>query len=356
MAMTTIHRRSRRLHVCLCVVALGLSSCAPKRVTYRLPQLAALPIGATTVRDARDSFAGVFCGALSHLGGRWSSCDQYLHLASPPAPSTVEPNDDFLAGYRVLLVGGIFARCLDVTAFQDAAAHLLEAHRFTAEHLPVYGNGSSEQNAILIRDYILRDAQSLPFILVGHSKGAVDLLEALVRHPQIRTRARALLTVASPVAGSRVVDVVPERLKEISERFPEIGGCVLGNGLGYKSLERKVRHEFFRDYVSSVNSLRSYSISAVASRENTSRILRGLWDYQAFFSLDQDTHVIADDAVVPGATFLAQANGDHWAVASPVELSEVKWLRDRADRNHYPRAALLEAALRTIVADLKINP
>ena len=56
-------------------------------------------------------------------------------------------------------------------------------------------------------------------------------------------------------------------------------------------------------------------------KENTSRILLGLWQYQSYFSLDQDTHVIADEAVLPGSDFLATANGDHWAVASPVELS-----------------------------------
>ena len=67
--------------------------------------------------------------------------------------------------------------------------------------------------------------------------------------------------------------------------------------------------------------------------------------------------MIADDAVVPGSTLLAQANGDHWAVASPVELSANEWLRTRADRNrYYPRVALLEAVLRYIVRDLQANP
>jgi len=354
--MPTIRRSAARGGVCALIAALACASCAPKQVPYGLPQLANLPIGAAPVKDARDGFARVFCGALSHQDGRWNSCDRYLHLSTPPSPDKVPPDDAFLAGYRVLLVGGIFARCLDVTAFQDAAAHLKEKHHFTAEHLQVFGNGSSEQNAVLIRDYIQRDPNSLPFIVVGHSKGAVDLLESLIHHPSLRDRVKALLTVASPVAGSRLVDGVPAALKSLSDRFPRIGECELGDGRGYQSLGRPTRQRFFRDHLTDVNRLRSYSISAVASREDTSRILQPLWDYQARFSIDQDTHVIADDAVVPGATFLAQANGDHWAVASPVELSDSRWLRERADRNHYPRAALLEAALRVIVDDLKTNP
>jgi hypothetical protein len=340
--------------VCAVVFA---ASCAPKPVTYHLPQVAALPIGAAVVKDHRESYASLFCGVLSHIPGRWSSCDRYLHHPpSLPGETMVDGRDEFLAGYRVLLIGGIFARCMDVTVFEDASEHLLESHRFTTEHLPVYGNGSSGQNADLIRDYILRGPADPPFIVVGHSKGAVDLLEALVRHPSIRPRVKALLTVASPVAGSRLVDAVPEGLKDLSDRLRRIGTCDLGDGLGYKSLERPTRQSFFYEHMPTINSLRTYSISAAASRANTSRILHALWDYQARFSIDQDTHVIADDAVLPGATFLAQANGDHWAVANPMELSKNEWLRDRSDRNHYPRAALLEAALRVIVNDLKTTP
>jgi pimeloyl-ACP methyl ester carboxylesterase len=343
------------LSVCVLLGAATVS-CGPKGIQYRLPQIAALPIGATTVMDARDSFADVFCGVLRHTPDRWDACERYLHLAKSPTPAMVDPEDRFLAGYRVLMIGGIFSRCLDVTVFQDAAAHLSDKHAFTAEHLPVFGNGSSEQNAVLIKDYILRDTSTLPFILVGHSKGAVDLMEALVHHPEIRTRVKGLLTVASPVAGSRLVDGVPAELKALSDRFPEIGGCPLGDGRGYISLERSTRQRFFAAHLSSLNQLRSYSISAVASRADTSRILHGLWDYLAYYSLDQDTHVTADEAVMPGSRFLAQANGDHWAVASPVELTANEWLRERADRNHYPRAALLEAALRVIVNDLNANP
>jgi pimeloyl-ACP methyl ester carboxylesterase len=324
-------------------------------VRYQLPQLAAVPVGAAPVVDARVRFGADFCGVLEHVPG-WEACTRYLH---PPHASSTTPAggaDAFLSGYRVLLIGGIFARCLDVDVFQDASEHLRQAHGFTTEHLDVYGNASSDQNAAVIRDYLLRDATSAPFIVVGHSKGAVDLLETLVRHPEVNGRVRALLTVASPVAGSRLVDRVPDLLKDLSGKFPEIGSCPLGNGQGYVSLERPTRQRFLSDHLPAVNGLRSYSIAALAARENTSKILHGLWDYQSRFSLDQDTHVIADDAVLPGARLLAQANGDHWAVASPVELSSNRKLREGASRNRYPRAALLEAALRFIVRDLAERP
>ncbi|HEY7498874.1 MAG TPA: hypothetical protein VH740_10190 [Vicinamibacterales bacterium] len=343
--------------------SIGLGACGRARpVLYQLPQLAALPIASKAITDARKPFADLFCGVLPHVPnpsastGAWDSCERYLHLSDKPSAAAAGANDKFLEGYRVLLVGGIFARCLDVEAFQDAKDHLVGAHGAVVDHFPVLGNASSAMNAELIRDRILGDKTATPYIVIGHSKGGVDLMEALVRHPALRPRVKALVTVASPVAGSRLVDGVSTRLKDLSERFPRIRTCELGDGLGYRSLERPTRQVFFRDHLAEVNALRSYSISAVASRADTSRILQGLWDYQSRFSIDQDTHVIADDAVVPGAALLAQANGDHWAVASPVELSKNERLRRRADKNHYPRAALIEAALRFIVQDLKVNP
>jgi hypothetical protein len=152
------------------------------------------------------------------------------------------------------------------------------------------------------------------------------------------------------------VDGVPDILKALSLKLPNIGTCPLGDGLGYVSLARATRQRFVREHLGDVNALRSYCVTAVASEDNTSRILQGLWRYQATFSLDQDSHVIADDAVLPGGSVLAQANGDHWAVASPVELSQNEFLRERADRNRYPRAALLESILRFVVKDLSEHP
>src|SRR5262245_11025446 len=104
MGMPTTHPGLRWLPVCVAGAAVFLSSCAPKPVTYHLPQIAALPIGAAVVKDNRDSYAGLFCGVLSHIPGRWSSCDRYLKLLpSLPVATMVDSADEFLAGYRVLL-------------------------------------------------------------------------------------------------------------------------------------------------------------------------------------------------------------------------------------------------------------
>jgi hypothetical protein len=71
-----------------------------------------------------------------------------------------------------------------------------------------------------------------------------------------------------------------------------------------------------------------------------------------------DSQMIHEDALVPGAQYLGFARGDHWAVALPFEDAakthpELAGAITRfINRNHYPRSALVEAALRFVVSDL----
>jgi hypothetical protein len=64
--------------------------------------------------------------------------------------------------------------------------------------------------------------------------------------------------------------------------------------------------------------------------------------------------VIADDAVVPGGTFLGIARADHWAIALPFDEIADPVKRRRAlrwvDKNVYPRTALLEAIVRFVLS------
>jgi pimeloyl-ACP methyl ester carboxylesterase len=315
--------------------------------------MATLPPGAKPVLDERIAYGRLFCGVLEHTpdgNEPWAPCNKhkYLHLDEPVEAQPTAADDHFLPNRRVMVVGGIFARCARVPVFDDAKQHL-EAHGIHLEHVPVFGNGSSEQNAAEIKRYLEQHPGNEPYVVVGHSKGAVDLLEALIHHPEVKARVQALVTVASPVGGSRLVDGVPALLKGLAQEMPEFKGCVLGDGLGAHSLARPTRQRFLRDHVARINQLSSYSIVAVSALKDTSTILHGLWRFLAPYSIVQDSHVIAEEALLPATKLLARANGDHWAVAFPAEQEEA--LKKGADQNHYPRTALLEAALRMVARD-----
>jgi hypothetical protein len=75
-----------------------------------------------------------------------------------------------------------------------------------------------------------------------------------------------------------------------------------------------------------------------------------MWQTNAIHSIDQDSHIIAEEAVIPGSEYLGIARGDHWAVALP--MSEHPKTQKKVNKNKYPRDALLEAIVRYVTARL----
>jgi len=62
---------------------------------------------------------------------------------------------------------------------------------------------------------------------------------------------------------------------------------------------------------------------------------------------------VAADAIVPGSTLLGYPNADHLAVAMPFGRKAPVLTALMITRNHYPRAVLLEAAVRYVEEDLR---
>jgi hypothetical protein len=353
---------TRRTLRTLALLTLTLTACRPatigvRPVEYRLKGYVGGPLNHGFVRDGRDEFTDVFCATLDHVkasGESWNACADYLepsHPASPTTPAAIA------AGTKVLLVAGIFSECLapeGVTIFKDAARHLMNPafhNGITVEHVPVPALGSSAANADAIRAFI--QAHPGPYIAVGYSKGAGDLMEAIDRHADVRSQIRALVTIAGSVGGSRLPDQFSGGLlamiKTISSSLG-LPGCNASDGGGVTSLTRPDRQAFLQHY--NISAVPAFSVVAVADDQRISRVLKPTWTLLQAFSQDEDSQVIADDAVVPGGTFLGVARADHWAVALPFAEMTDPAKRRRAlelvDKNTYPRTALLEAVLHFI--------
>jgi hypothetical protein len=349
------------------VVASILSSCGGIRVRpvdYRLPGLVAGPVDRGSVKDGRQHFAPVFCGTLNHLKNdaheTWKDCTDYIEVKTP-----VTPVDMPLKSVRVLVVAGVFSECLEdsgVKAFLDAKKHFDQYHRaVNVEHVRVSALGTSSNNAGEIREYV-KNHPGDGFVAVGYSKGAGDWMEAIAAYEDVKTQVLALVTIAGSVGGSRLPDLFGKDFIDRAQgAIRDIGlkNCQVADGGGLTSLSRSDRQAFLQKYP--VGVVPAYSVAAVATdrgpngpQDRTiSRVLRAPWDRLRVYSLDQDSQVIADDAVVPGGTLLAIARADHWAIALPFEETTDPKQRRRAlenvDRNTYPRTALLEAILRMAV-------
>ena len=66
-----------------------------------------------------------------------------------------------------------------------------------------------------------------------------------------------------------------------------------------------------------------------------------------------DSQLLLFDALVPGGNYLGTLHADHLAVALNYSGSADSSIRAAADHNRFPRAALLEAAVRSTISALE---
>ena len=77
-------------------------------------------------------------------------------------------------------------------------------------------------------------------MLVGYSKGAPDVLEAIVDYPEIRPRVAAVVSVAGAVGGSPLANDAEQYQADLLRHFPG-ATCDAGDGGGVASLRPGVR-------------------------------------------------------------------------------------------------------------------
>jgi hypothetical protein len=327
-----------------------------KKVDYRLKGVVTLPVGRSAT-DAVRPFAETFCATLAHLdpsGSTWGACDQYLEeKVSPQSPA----NAAILTDLKIMVVGGAFSECFDakqVELFGPALDHLRSHGLLVGAPVPIDGTGTPEANAAAIDAYLQQPQNAGDYIAIGHSKGAVDLMAAIDRYASARTRIKALVSVAGAISGSRLADLGVHATIigfQSAVRRAGLGHCAIKDHGGIDSLRRSVRYDAVRKWQAPA-SLRMYSVVGVTSRAQTSPVLHTMWDRNSYYSIDQDSQMIAEEAIIPGAVFLGVARGDHWALALPLSDHPNAGIRDRMKKNRFPRTALLEGIVRYVHATL----
>jgi hypothetical protein len=309
------------------------------------------PTTAAPVSPDALKFANLFCTVLEGEnpdGGEWGPCNQYLETE---AQRRVDLRT-ISTRYRVLIVPGFFGLCMSSMAplFAEGQKDLRAVHGLMVEMWPA-PNASSEANARSIAQYLRDHMQSdrRKYIVIGHSKGAVDLQVALSEEPGVRDSVAAFVAVAGAVGGSPLADLVPTQLDKYLDRFKAIS-CEGRVSTALNSLRRSVRQAFLKAHPNP--EVPSYSLPAVSDRTNTSKILMDSWQIVSAFSPREDSQLAYQDAILPGSTVLGAARADHLAVAQGFDKSADGVLRSLVDKGHYPRAALLESIFRFVTADL----
>lgn len=355
----------RRAGAGLALLGVVSSACLSRPLlpfSLETPPLVLAPAALAGVTDARGRFREVYC-ALREDHGRWlpedRPCEDALVrlLDEPPptgSPVVLGPPRRPL---RVAVVPGLFGECLApiVTPFADALAHLA-THGYRTALLPVSGLGSSAHNAGQLRNALLGLdlAPGERVLLVGHSKGTTDALEALGAYPELRPRVAALASVAGVVAGSPLADAIPAPYLRLLRRLG-LPPCLPADGGGVASLRRATRLAALARAPLPAE-VRYFSLGGIVDRGRVSALLRAGHARLAEVDPRNDGQVVFSDVVIPGGVLLGFVRADHWAMALPFSRRAPALAATVLEHNAFPREVLLEAIVRTVEETLWPTP
>jgi hypothetical protein len=301
--------------------------------------------------DGRAAFRRVFCDIhrrLADEGGTDDQCETLLwRLSDEPMISEVTALA-LPAGprpLRFLLVTGAFDDCYgdEGLPFHEAALALAAAgHRL--ETLRLSGRSSAEANAeALGRGLQSRiDEGSERLVLIGYSKGVVDILELLAEHPEVAGSIAAVVGVAGPVQGTPLAEAGAGIYDGLLSHALA-GRCDPGDGGVIDSLLPEVRRRALAAHPLPAG-IRFYALAALPEWGAVAAGLKPSWRWLARTSRFNDGQVRVQDAVLPGATLLGFANADHWGIALRIERA-MPHIAGRTIDRPYPQRALLEAIL-----------
>jgi hypothetical protein len=344
------------------LAALVLSACAGKPLepySTDTPALALLPASVAGIRDERARFREITCAVLEDHGRElphYRPCEEALTRLADEPPGSGKPVD--LGPSRrkliVAMVPGIGWECFENwLEYQDEFKDHMVPFGYGSYIFSVSGMSGTENNAAQIRDAILSRAHELQprqLVLMGYSKGAPDLLEAVVRYPEIHPYIAALVSVAGAVGGSPLANAARESQLDLLKHIPE-SDCSGGDGRAVESLRPAVRRAWLQRNPLP-DSIHYYSLVTLPEPDQISSILKSTWKKLGQVDPRNDSQLIFYDQLIPGSTLLGYLNADHWAIAVPIAEAHPFIGRHFVDRNFYPRQALFEAMARFIEEDL----
>jgi pimeloyl-ACP methyl ester carboxylesterase len=364
--MVLMHRMNRAVpavRASLLAASLALGGCAaapPPTEVLTAPVQVQTTSGAPRMVDGRAAFRSTFCSVLRAEGVVSPgdlTCDRWLwRLSDEPAGdlNRVVPlaNPERL---EVVLVTGAFSECVGETSRPySAGAARLQAAGAKVRTVVVGGRSGTSHNARQIADALAASQidRERRVILIGYSKGGLDILRFLVDFPDLAARVDAVVGVASPVFGTPLADLAEPAYAALVAKMP-YDKCPPGDGEVIASLTPDAATQWL--YANPLPAdVRFYSLAAFTTREHVARALVPFWKHLGGTDVRNDGQVVATDAVIPGSTLLGYANADHWGVAQTIE-TEHPVLAARQDPALFPLEQLFVAMVAFIADDLAQN-
>ena len=303
--------------------------------------------------DGRAGFRTLFCEALAEYpedAGPPPACDFWLHRLEDEPAGPAPARRVAALPMQVLLVTGAFSECFGEEALPfGSAVDSLRDSGIRIDTIVVGGRSGTAHNAREIADYLAAwpVRPDVPLVLVGYSKGAIDVLQFLVDFPEAARQVNAVVSVAGSVGGSPLADEVDGLYEFLFSHLPS-GHCPPGDGDVVHSLRTELRDAWLRENTLPA-SIDYYSIAAFTTHDRVARSLVIPWKTLLKHERRNDGQLLPHDALIPGSTLLGYFDADHWAVALDIE-DESPLLAHRDEEAQFPHRALLHAILRQVAA------
>ena len=348
--------------VAVIAALVAVAGCGTKPLipySVNTPPLALVPASQAGVQDKRGRFREIYCAVLQARQRDvpdYEPCEVALSRVGSEPPGTGKPVDLGQSRRHLIaaVVAGVGYECFEKW-LQPPATVALHVRQFgyDAMVLKVDALSSSTNNASQIRDAIMAmqaETGAPRLVLVGYSKGAPDILEAVVKYPEIRNRVAAVVSAAGAIGGSPLANDAEQDQAELLRYFPG-ATCTPGDAGGVNSLRPATRMEWLANNPLP-RELPYYSLVTFPQPDRISSILTKSYKKLALVDGRNDSQVIFYDQLIPGSTLVGYVNADHWAIAVPIARSHSTIASMFVTKNAYPREALVEAVLRFVEEDL----
>mgnify|MGYP002062413156 CR=1 FL=1 len=342
--------------------ALNLGACSTRPLvpySVETPPLMLAPASQAGIDDKRARFREIFCEVLEARGTElpdYRPCDEALTRVGQEPKGTGQPVDLGQSRQRLVaaLVPGVGWDCFaDWLGLSGSVTEHVRRFDYDQVLLEVDSLSSSINNARQIRDAIMAmpvQGRKPRLVLIGYSKGATDILEAVVSYPEIRPRIAAVVSAAGTIGGSPLANDADPSMLALLRKWPG-ARCSPGDSGAIESLRTDRRKTWLADNPLP-RDISYYSLVTFPHPERISTVLKPNYNKLSRVDARNDSQVLFYDQVIPDSSLVGYLNADHWALAVPIARTHTSLGATFVNHNDFPREALLEAILRFIEEDL----